>query len=334
MILKPDRLYKILRIVVYALPALVLAAGAYLILFPQENYSYDSANPNAAKFEVVKDSIANQLEFGAYPLLTYRFIDLKIDFKETQKENCRQAAPVISLTKTYQAFLFPDGDPVSNVDQLKKYLFQNNSSSYPNGSLLHLKPTDEVFLLSHGQKILFPGPEIFQAFGYSFDNLTEVNKSTLDRFPNAENKVFTTTMAHPDGTIFEAYPSHRLYLIADGKKHEIASREILNNVWPKNYAIAASDPAPGNQENCSFPTSSNYSNSISCRFDGQPLSESFGRFYSFKLVYPPDCSIDNIHIDKVGIDFLPEKSIVTVKSSLKNLFASILNRYLKRQKSQ
>jgi len=331
---KPESLYKIIRILIYALPALVLAAGAYLILFPQESYFYDSVNPNANKFEITKDASANQLTFGTYPLASYRFVDLKIDFEQIQKDNCRQASPVVSLTKTYQAFLFPDGDPVRDADQLKKYLFQDNNSPYPNGSLLHLKPTDQVFLLSRGQKILFPGPEIFQAFGYSFDNLTEVNKATLDGLPDAENKVFTIAMAHPDGTIFEAYPSHRLYLIADGKKHEIASREILDSVWPKNYTIAVSEPSAGNQETCSLPAVSDKQSSISCRFDGQPLSDSFGRFYSFTVAYPQDCSIDDIHIDKVGINFLPEKSVTTVKNSLKNLFASILNRYLRRQNLQ
>lgn len=327
-----EKLYKILRFVIYSIPVMVIAAGLYIILFPSETYNFNSQQPNASKFVVQKDPTSNEIYFGVFPLISHRYIDLNVRLKEIAKNKCQTTTPKVTVQKTYQAFLFPEGDPVTSEEKLKEYLYANNTSSLPNGSLLHLKPTDQVFLLSKGQKILFPGPEIFRAFGYSFDNLTDVDQATLDQFPDNENKNFLWTMSHPDDTIFEAYPSHKIYLIADGQKHEIISGDILNNVWPNNFTIGVNDLGAENIETCNLPALQNSQLTINCRFDNQLFSGTFGGYYQFTLEYPSDCTVSNIHVDTVTIDVIPEKTLPTVKNSLQNVFASVLNRYLSKNR--
>ena len=221
---KLEKIYRIIRVAIFFIPVLVVAVGAYLVFFPIDSYNFYPDNPKLSKFDISKNADTNALSFGVFPLRTYRYIDLSMNFKKSDKANCDSAAPDVTLAKTYQAFLNPTADTITSEDQLRSLLFEDNKTKFPNGSLLHLKPTNEVFLITHGKKILFPGPEILLAFGYSFDNLIDVEQSDIDQFPNADQKVFLWTMPHPDGTIFQAFPSHTLYLVSDGKKYPIAEQ--------------------------------------------------------------------------------------------------------------
>ena len=320
---KLEKIYRLARIAIFAIPVLVVIFGLYLVLFPIDTYNFSPDNPKLSKFEITKNTGENRLSFGVFPLRNYRYIDLSLGLKKSEKANCQNSAPVVSLAKTYEAFLFPTADTISDENQLRDLLFDSNKTQYPNGSLLHLKPTNEVFLISRGKKILFPGPEILQAFGYSFDNLVDVEKSDIDQFPDADQKVYLWTMPHPDGTIFQAYPSHSLFLVFDGKKYPIAGKDLLNKVWPENFTIPVSDTGAENILKCA---TKNTASGISCQFDDSKLS-SIGGYYFFTVDFPSNCQIENIHPGDSQIRFSSDRSFATVKDSLKNIAASALNRY-------
>lgn len=320
---KLEKLYRILRVVIFAIPAIVVAAGIYLVLFPVDTYNFYPDNPKLSKFDIAKAADTNQLSFGVFPLRDYRFIELSMNFKKSEKGNCQNAKPEAALAKTYQAFLYPTADPITTEDQLRGFLFDANSTRYPNGSLLHLRPTNEVFLVSHGKKILFPGPDVLQAFGYSFDNLVEVEQSDIDQFPDADQKVYLWTMAHPDGTIFQAYPSHTLYLIFNGQKYPIADKALLDAVWPQNFSIPVNDYTPSDSLKCQPQKGGT---GLSCQFDASKLP-AIGRYYYFSVKFPENCSIEDVHPGNTQIRFFSERSMTTVKNSLKAIAASVLNRY-------
>jgi len=326
-----EKLYRFLRILIYLMPAVVISYGVFLILFPIEDFQYSSIQPDLSKFEITKDEKKNESTFGVFPTLNYQYIDLNVSLKELQNNSCFLEPTQIVLEKTYRAFLYPEAEPIRSPEELKEYIFRNNKSQYPNGSLLHLKPTDEVYLISDGKKILFPGPEIFRAFGYSFDNLVDVGKPALDQFPNADNRVFLWTHPHPDGTIFQAYPSHKIFLVADGKKREIENPKILGDAWPKYFTILVSDPDAKNQLACSVSSKEMKDGKIACLFDRRQLSSSLGGYYNFTMIFPQECLINNIGFDNAQIQLIPEKSFATVKDSLRRIFASIINRYYLKQ---
>jgi len=324
---KMGEIYKVVRIAIFAIPALVVIVGMYLIFFPVDTYNFYPDNQKLSKFEITKDTEGKKLSFGVFPLRNYRYIELSMNFKKNERESCQASNAEVTLQKTYQAFLFPFGESIRDEDQLRGILFESNKTKFPNGSLLHLKPTNEVFFVSRGEKILFPGPEIFQAFGYSFDNLVEVQKSDLDPLPDAEQKVFLWTTAHPDGTIFQAFPSHNLYIVSDGKKYPIASKELLDKVWPENYSVPVDDL---NEENIAKCKVSGSQKSISCRFDSAMLS-GLGRYYHFSVKFPENCALESVHPDNSRIRFFSERSAATVRSSLQTIAASTLNRYFFKQ---
>jgi hypothetical protein len=324
---KMEKIYKAARIAIFAIPALVVIIGMYLVLFPVGTYNFYPDNQKLSKFEITKYAGEKKLSFGVFPLRSYRYVELSMNFKKNERASCQASSAEVNLQKTYQAFLLPSGETIANEDQLREILFDSNKTKFPNGSLLHLNPTNEVFFVSHGQKILFPGPEIFQAFGYSFDNLVEVQKSALDPLPDADQKVFLWTKPHPDGTIFQAFPSHTLYVVSDGKKYPIANKELLGKVWPENYFVPVSDPDTENIVKCQATSSQN---SIFCRFDSTMLS-GLGRYYHFSVKFPANCALESVHPDDSRIRFFSERSMETIKISFQTIAASALNRYFFKQ---
>jgi len=324
---KLAKIYRAARVLIFAIPVLVIVVGLYLVLFPVDSYSFYPNDSKLSKFEVAKNTQNNNLTFGVFPVRNFRFIQLSMNFKKSEKQNCQASNAEVSLEKTYEAFLLPSAETITNEDQLHSFLFDGDKAKYPNGSLLHLKPTNEVFIITHGKKILFPGPEIFQAFGYSFDDLTEVDQSEIDQFPDANPKTFLWTMPHPDGTIFQAFPSHSLYLIFDGKKYPIASQDLLSKVWPSNFEVAISDSSNDNKLPCK---NTGKQNQVSCQFDSSKLSD-IGGYFLFSMKFPENCQIENVHPDNSEIRFFSEKSTATIKDSIKNMAASVLNRYFYKQ---
>ncbi|MFA6193857.1 MAG: hypothetical protein WC726_03305 [Parcubacteria group bacterium] len=324
---KMEKIYKVVRIAIFAIPALVVVVGMYLVLFPVDTYNFYPSDPKLSKFEITKDTEGKKIFFGVFPLRSYRYIELSMNFKKNEKGNCQASNAEVALQKTYQAFMAPTGETITDENRLHDIIFDSNKTKFPNGSLLHLKPTNEVFLVSRGQKILFPGPEIFEAFGYSFDNLVEVQKSDLDLLPDSDPKVFLWSLPHPDGTIFQAFPSHQLFIFFDGEKYPIASKELLDKVWPKSYSIPVSDL---NEENVAKCKASGSQNSVSCRFDATMLS-GLGRYYSFSVKFPENCALESVHPDNSRIRFFSERGAATVKSSFQTIAASALNRYFFKQ---
>jgi hypothetical protein len=324
---KLEKIYRVLRIAIYAIPAAVILGGLYLVLFPVDSYKFLAGDPKLSNFDIEKDSGANRLSFGVFPARTYEHISLELNLKNSSQSQCNNSNTEIALSKTYKAFLYPNANPITSPEQLHDFLFRGNKTNYPNGALLHLKPTNQVFFISQGKKILFPGPEIFTAFGYSFDNLIDVDQSDIDQLPDADQKVFLWTMAHPNGTIFQAFPSHSLYLIFEGKKYPIESRDLLDSAWPQIRPIAVSDYDPSSTVKC---VSKNRSGSIYCQFDSSQVSET-GRYYFFSVTFPQNCPVQDIHPGKSSISFYSERSLLTVKNSLRTIAASILNRYFYKQ---
>ena len=324
---KLKKIYRLVRLAIFSIPVLVVIVGMYVVLFPVDTYNFFSENQKLSKFEIAKDTERKNLFFGVLPLRNYRYIDLSMNLKKNEKASCQASNAEVTLRKTYRAFMSPSGETITDENRLREILFDSNKTKFPNGSLLHLNPTNEVFLLSRGQKILFPGPEIFEAFGYSFDNLVEVQKSDIDSFPDSDPKTFLWSLPHPDGTIFQAYPSHQLFVFFDGKKYPIASKELLDKVWPENYSIAVSDPDTESIAKCQ-PSGSQ--NDISCRFDSAALS-GIGRYYFFSINFPENCAMESVHPGDSRISFFSERNMTTVKDSLRNIAASALNRYFFKQ---
>ncbi len=319
----PEKIYKFLRFIVYLIPLAAFVTGAYLVFFPIDVYRFRPDQPDASKFTFAKNPDKNEMSFGIFPLRESRFAQVSVSFEKNAKA-CPAESPSINLRKTYKSFLSPDGEVIADAEKLHGMIFADNPTKYPNGSLLHVKSTNQVFFISRGQKMLFPGPEIFEAFGYSFDNLTDVDAATINDFKDAQDEVFLWTMSHPDGTILESFPSHRLFLVFEGKKYPIGSEEILKEVWPDFYAIAVGDESADNTLTCN--PRKNSSGSVSCQFDLKLLS-GIGRYHYYMIDFPQNCPVASVQPDYSEVRYVSEKSLPVFKQSLREIASSIFSRY-------
>jgi len=326
-----EKIYKFTRIIIFFIPAVVVVVGFYLVLFPVESFTYSSDQPKLSKFDIQKDTSANEISFGVFPLKKNNLINLNVSLKKTEKQSCQKNPPSVSLERTYQAFLYPAGPDTNSPDELKDLLYADNSTKYPNGTLLHNKPTDQVFIISHGKKILFPGPEILLAFGYSFENMVDVDQSVIDQYPEAEERVFLWTLPHPDGIIFESFPSHSFFLVLNGQKRLIADPESLAKVWPEYYSIPVNDITPDSRSQCQVSAKDYAQGTVKCAFDANSLPVSLGKYYLFTFKFQDPCQAADIHPANARIDFSAQKSYATVKDTIRTIFASILNRYIQKQ---
>ncbi|MDP1845843.1 MAG: hypothetical protein Q8L09_03780 [Candidatus Moranbacteria bacterium] len=324
------KIYKIIRILIYLIPVVVVIVGLYLVFFPVEKFAYLSGQPKLSKFDIRKDTGANELSFGVFPLKKNNIINLDVNLKKTEKKSCKENLPVVSLERTYQAFLYPAGPDINSQDELRNLLYIDNSTKYSNGTLLHNKPTDRVFLISHGKKILFPGPEILLAFGYGFDYMVDVDQSVIDQYPEADEGVFLWTLPHPDGIIFESFPTHSFYLILNGQKRLITDPNFMDKAWPEHYSIPVNDITPANRSQCQISAKDYTNGNIKCAFYADNLPVALGKYYLFTLEYQDVCLVENIHINNALINFRPAKSYATIKDTIRTIFASILNRYIQK----
>jgi hypothetical protein len=236
----------------------------------------------------------------------------------------------LHLEKTFKAFLYPDGSAINTEDDLKKHLFDNDTTDYPNGSLLHVKQTNEVFILTHGKKMLIPSPEIFSNFGWSWDNLVDVDQSVTDSLPNTSPYFISLIRPHPAGVIMKAYPSGQYYLIGDSEKYAITSKSLVDEIWndpQKEYSIAVNDQSDSHTLSCSIPSASLEAGSFDCTFDEYNLVGSIGKSYHFYIDFPRSCDISKIHFTDINMSFVTDKSTTTVKQSLQNIILSLINRY-------
>jgi len=274
--------------------------------------------------------MAKSISFGhSFNKLT-RFIEVNIRLDLKDPKNCIQNNSNLYFERTFKAFLLSDGKTIESANELKEYLFENNKLEYPNGSLLHVKQTDEVFVLTHGKKMLITSPQLFELFGWSWDNLIDIDKAKADKIANTDPPYLSISNQHPAGTLIKSYPSGKYYLVWDKEKLPIASSSIVQEVLDmkdKELSIAVTDR--GNERLLSCPISSNSlkSEKISCLFDEYKLRESLGNYYYFYFKLPDSCDLETAEIEKVNLKFITDKSSITVRQSLKDIIASLINRY-------
>ena len=65
----------------------------------------------------------------------------------------------------------PEGPPIWSKELI---------TSFPDGTLIRLKGNPQTYVIQGGRKCYIPGPETFQSRGYSWDQVKEVDKATLD----------------------------------------------------------------------------------------------------------------------------------------------------------
>ncbi|MFC1663271.1 hypothetical protein ACFL04_03875 [Patescibacteria group bacterium] len=93
---------------------------------------------------------------------------------------------------------------------------------YPDGSLLKPEGEPGIWLIKDGKKYPFHSAEAFHT-KYDINKVIEIPASVLDAYP------LGTPIKYSDLTLLQA-PSGGVYLVLNGEKYAVTSREIFNNL--------------------------------------------------------------------------------------------------------
>ena len=137
-----EKLYKTLRVLIYAIPVISIITGLYLILFPIESFNYYPENPELSKLEISQAPDKKTINFGVFPMRGYPNVDLRMEIKTPAKrKSCLNDSLRVEVRKTYQSFLYPEGEEITNADQLRDFLLSRNKKSLSWSALVISSPS-------------------------------------------------------------------------------------------------------------------------------------------------------------------------------------------------
>ena len=99
-----------------------------------------------------------------------------------------------------------------------------NDVEFRDGALVRALETPAVYIKASGALRPVVSAEVFETLGYSYDNITWLPQSFLDKY-TAGTTVETIT-THPNGTVVKYAGSSVLYIIENGVKRQFATSDV------------------------------------------------------------------------------------------------------------
>lgn len=93
----------------------------------------------------------------------------------------------------------------------------------PSGTLIQVKGEPGVYVIYGERKRAFWSREVFDAFGYTSNDVIQVDKSTADGYKTL------SPVKYPDGTLIKS-PGGTVYIIDHGIRRGFASREVFDHL--------------------------------------------------------------------------------------------------------
>lgn len=187
---KSSRIYNSLRLILYISALLAGVYLLYLIVLPNEKFSYSFANPDSTR-NTVDDVVENKGALSFFVSSTGHFSDLSL--KLNQKKDLDFDGKKVTIRKSYKSFLYPEGDPIGFKD----------------GSLV--KNEGKHFIVSDGKLRLFTGNSL-ESLKFNKESFIEIAKSD---FAYNEPGDPVQNNEYPSGAIFQV---DDFYYILSGQK--------------------------------------------------------------------------------------------------------------------
>lgn len=222
---KYDKLYRRLQIAVYALAFLSGLYLTYSILFPKAYFTFSFQNPNSLSNGIT----ALRLNTGAspdhgdisqkdtltfYSALVGNYSKAKISFILDKKSPSTADSQTI-VRKSYQAFLYPEGDPVGFKD----------------GSLI--KNNNGYYIISNGVKRQFKNIAVFSQMGFSPEAFREVDNN--DPRYNPSGEIIADQSNYPDSTVFKINGDY--YILDGGQLDKFVSEKAYLTQYEGSVAV-------------------------------------------------------------------------------------------------
>jgi hypothetical protein len=197
----------------------------YLISFPSRHFSFLLSNPNQSKNNItlVKLSNGTYPENGIVPAkdsLTYH-TDITNDYSSAEvkimlhNDSPDPVSPSISVRKSYQAFMYPEGEPIGFKD----------------GSLL--TEGEKFYIVSDGLLRKFSETGIMSSLGYTPSNFKTVSKEELRYNPKGDP--ISEPGNFPNGALFKIEDAH--YILSEQKLKKFAGENPFLSQYDSSQAL-------------------------------------------------------------------------------------------------
>jgi hypothetical protein len=129
-------------------------------------------------------------DFLAYTNNNYRAVEATLHYKEKPQN------PHPQIAKTLSIFSQEKKDGVYYKEKLQEKLTKSNNSQYFNGSLLEFNNT--IYFLEEGQLRKIVSPKIFQALGYDWSQVKQINQQAFNSFSLSKKLIDFETLQNPE----------------------------------------------------------------------------------------------------------------------------------------
>lgn len=218
-------LYKRFQALVYVLAAILAVYFASLILFPTAYFTFSFLTPDSTKNSVVspRDENRNFLEKGSFPLEKSAYFDtmlngnyskVSVAFTLNKKSELPEDA-IVKVRKSYQAFLYPEGDPIGFKD----------------GTLL--KSSGNYFIVSNGSLRQFAS--FSTASNMEFQESSFKNATSEDLKFNPSGEKISDANSYPDGSTFRV--GNDYYILKEQKLSKFVSENAFKSQYDSEVAL-------------------------------------------------------------------------------------------------
>lgn len=222
---KNYRIYRRLQKFLYLVAVFLVFYFSYLILFPNQFFTFSFLNPDSTKNTILKPNTGskefpvhgkisekNELFFNAVPTGDFSKAKINLDLSNDSQKIIQ---PILSARKSYQAFLYDEGNPIGFKD----------------GSLL--KNNGNYYLVSDGELRKFSDLKILSELGYSDKNFMEVANEELKY--NPAGQLIENENLYPNAAIFNINDAY--YILENQMLKKFVSEQAFLTQHVSSQAI-------------------------------------------------------------------------------------------------
>jgi len=310
--------YKRWQNFLYLFAVLTAAYLSFKILFPSQFFEFSfnnsSTKSNTVSFVNINNSGKLQndlmkkdatLSFAASSpsLFSKALVQFELD-KKSQKIDTGK----IIVRKSYQAFFYPEGNPV----EIETYLHTRSQQQFGDGSLVSYG--NSIYVVNNNQVMPIDSSETFLALGYAWENVLSIDADLFSAY--TKGSLLTLYSAHPNGTVFQT-DTDKKYIIRNGKKYPLPSDFTATaavRVSEKSFALSA---------DCQLQKDVLTFRKYSCDLPLDRLQDIPGKDYLMTAEFSNDIQLQNIFVE-----LKKDATIANLKLSLSNLIKRSKENYV------
>lgn len=222
---KELKIYKILRGLLFGGAFIFAIWLSIRIIFPTQYFNFNFARPDAAKNTLTEARFPGGgfVESGRFSAGREVVFDAGTQgyFSKAQlefyppKDSTEKISGSVSLRKSFQAFLYPEGDPIG----------------FPDGELL--SEGDNLYFVSQGHLRRFASESLALQMGFQKEAFRKISRNDL-KF-NSFGEPILKTFDYPDGTVFRIGEDY--FHLKKGEARKFISPGAFQTRFRENQAV-------------------------------------------------------------------------------------------------